>query len=85
MSDANSSEPGLFAGYWTEEQFANERNLSIRTLRIERQSGQGPAFIVDRRRIYYPVATAREWLAQKMNKPVREPSRPVRKRILEHA
>ena len=75
MSDTNSSQPGLFAECWTEAQFAKERKLSPRTLRAERQRGAGPPYVRDGRKIYYPIATAREWLQRKLHIPVRSEAR----------
>ena len=58
MSDAKTSEKALFADYWTEDEFAKERNLSPRTLRSERARGEGASYLVDGRRVYYPIEKA---------------------------
>jgi hypothetical protein len=77
MNDAIPSEPGLFADCWSEEEFAAQRKVVTRTLRAERQAGLGPPYLKDGRRVYYPISKAREWLAQKVCSPAREPQAPT--------
>jgi hypothetical protein len=73
MNDAKPSEPGLFADCWSEEEFAAQRKVSPRTLRAERQAGLGPPYLKVSKKVYYPIPTTREWLAQKVVSPAREP------------
>ena len=80
MSDTGTSEKALFADYWSEAEFANERNLSPRTLRSERARGEGAPYVVDGRRVYYPIEKARAWLLHKERTPVREPQAPSARR-----
>jgi hypothetical protein len=42
-----------------------------RTLRAERQRGDGPPYVTLDRRIYYPEAGFREWLKAIEKRPVR--------------
>ncbi len=67
MTDTISSERGLFADCWTEEQFADQRKVSTRTLRAERQRGEGPAYLKVSRLVFYPIPKAREWLEGKVH------------------
>ena len=69
MSDAKPSEPGLFSDCWTERQFADQRNVSTRTLRAERQRGEGPAYLKVGRLVYYQIPKARKWLEGKVHEP----------------
>ena len=52
----------LLAGYIAESRMAVVRGVIPRTLRAERQRGEGPPYVVLNRRIYYPEAGFREWL-----------------------
>jgi hypothetical protein len=72
MGATMSDVPGLFDDCWEAAEFARQRRLSERQLRLEREKGLGPPYFKDGRRIYYPISSAREWLLQKMRKPVRE-------------
>ncbi len=82
MSDVNSSEPAFFAGHWSEKDFAEQRGVSPRTLRAERQRGESPPYVKDGRKVYYPIATARDWVLRKVRIPVRsEPQAPKAGRI----
>ena len=67
---------GLFAGCWTEDEFATERRKSKRFLREERRLGKGPAYIKDGRLTYYPIPTSRQWLMQGLHEPVTRPEPP---------
>jgi hypothetical protein len=59
MSDLSEASNALFAGYLTEEEVASQRGRSIRTLRTERQRGDGPPWLrlggLRRSKILYPV------------------------------
>jgi hypothetical protein len=61
MSD-QSAVDDLLAGYLSEAEAAKQRRKSPRTLRAERQRGDGPPFVRDGRNILYPIASFREWL-----------------------
>jgi len=61
----------LLAGYITEPDMARARGVVPRTLRAERQRGDGPPYVTLDRRIYYPETGFREWLKAIEKRPVR--------------
>ncbi len=63
--------PDPLAGYLSEEQIAERRRVAKRTLRAERQRGDGPPFVKDGKRIYYPLDGFRDWLKSRTRQPVR--------------
>ena len=74
MSDTTyqkEPEGALFSGYLTEGQVAVERKKTKRTLRAERQRGDGPPYVKDGKAVLYPVGGFREWLKAIERRPVR--------------
>jgi hypothetical protein len=61
----------LLAGYIAEGDMARARGVVPRTLRAERQRGDGPPYVTLDRRIYYPESGFREWLKAIEKRPVR--------------
>jgi len=61
----------IFDGYVTDREMAAQRGITPRTLRDERQRGNGPPFVRDRRTILYPIAGYRDWLRSNEQRPVR--------------
>jgi hypothetical protein len=61
----------LLDGYIPEKEMAAARGVAIRTLRSERQRGDGPAFVKINKRIFYPEAAFRDWLKAIERRPVR--------------
>lgn len=59
------------AGYVPDVEMATIRNVSPRTLRSERQRGDGPPYVKAGKKIYYPLAGFREWLKSRERQPVR--------------
>jgi hypothetical protein len=51
---------------------AAQRKKTLRTLRYERQRGEGPPYVRDRRTVLYSVEGFRDWLRANENHPVRE-------------
>jgi hypothetical protein len=68
-SDTLTVDP--LAGYLPEAGMAQARKLTPRTLRAERQRGNGPPYVKDGQKIYYPLAGFREWLKSRECQPVR--------------
>ena len=66
ISDAN-----ILAGYMSDKDLAKVRKMSERTLRLERQRGDGPPFAKIGSRIFYPIDDFRAWLASRVRRPVR--------------
>jgi hypothetical protein len=52
-------------GYLSEEQYASFRGVSLRSIRNERARRAGPPFIRVGRKVYYPVAAVRNWMASR--------------------
>jgi len=59
------------AGYLPEAELAKIRKLTPRTMRAERQRGDGPPYVKDGKKIYYPLAGFREWFKALERQPVR--------------
>jgi hypothetical protein len=59
------------AGYLPEDQIAEKRRVSKRTLRSERQRGDGPPYVKLGKQIYYPLDGFRNWLKSCERQPVR--------------
>jgi hypothetical protein len=68
MTDSNNE---LLAGYLTDEEMAKRRGLAVRTLRTERQRGDGPPYVKDGKKIFYSITGFREWLKSIERHPVR--------------
>ncbi|MGO9419915.1 helix-turn-helix transcriptional regulator [Roseiarcus sp.] len=64
----------LRAGYFDEDQMAKTRGRSKRTLRAERQRGDGPPYTRDGRDVLYPIGGYRAWLEANTRRPVRHRS-----------
>jgi hypothetical protein len=59
------------AGYLPDAEMAKQRGVTPRTQRAERQRGDGPPYVKDGKRIYYPLTGFREWLKARERQPVR--------------
>jgi hypothetical protein len=66
----------LLTGYMVEPEMAEARHKKPRTLRLERQRGDGPPWVRDGRTILYPIDGFREWLKARERHPVRERAPP---------
>ena len=69
IAEIQTADP--FAGYLPEDQIAEKRKVSKRTLRSERQRGDGPPHVKVGKRIYYPLDGFRDWLKARTHQPVR--------------
>jgi hypothetical protein len=70
MADAHMTPDNPLAEYWTEDEMAEVRGKTPRTLRAERQRGDGPPYAKDGRTILYSMAGYREWLLANTRQPV---------------
>ncbi len=70
-SETDSSSPNLLAGYIPEETLAKARGVTIRTLRAERQRGDGPPYVTINRGVYYSESGWRDWLQSIEKRPAR--------------
>jgi hypothetical protein len=61
----------LLEGYVSEEEMAEARGIVIRTLRAERQRGDGPPWVKITKQVFYPVEGFRAWLKLIEQRPVR--------------
>jgi hypothetical protein len=62
---------GPLAAYLPDEEMAKVRRVTPRTQRAERQRGNGPPFVRDGKKIYYPLDGFRDWLKARTCQPVR--------------
>ena len=67
----NEAAANLLDVYISEEELARQRKVSTRSLRAERQRGDGPPWAKFDNRIYYPEADFRGWLKDQVRRPVR--------------
>jgi len=73
---ADIQEPSIAAnrlldGYVPESELAKARRVAKRTLRHERQRGEGPPWAKVGRDVYYSIDGFREWLRSIEQRPVR--------------
>jgi hypothetical protein len=61
----------LLEGYVPEREVAEARGVALRTLRGERQRGEGPPWLKMNRAVFYPKTGFREWLKAIEQRPVR--------------
>ena len=61
----------LLEGYVSEHEMAEERGVALRTLRAERQRGDGPPWIKITKLVFYPVEGFRAWLKAIEQRPAR--------------
>lgn len=64
-------ESTILAGYAPEDEIAVARGVGKRTLRAERQRGDGPPFVKMGKQVLYPIEGFREWLKARERHPVR--------------
>jgi len=65
------TQSGLLAEHLSEHQAAAELQQSLRTLRLWRQQGRGPAWLKIGRRVFYSRTALLSWIASLERKPVR--------------
>jgi hypothetical protein len=72
MTDQSASQSSeLLDGYTHEDQMARERGVAVRTLRAERQRGDGPPWVKMGKHVIYPNDGFRNWLKANERRPVR--------------
>jgi hypothetical protein len=71
MANSETNNAGVFDGYIDEEEMAKQRDVSVRTLQLERQRGDGPPWVKVGRDVYYPIDGFRDWLKSIERRPVR--------------
>jgi hypothetical protein len=59
-------------GYIDEYRVADELGIRVRTLRLWRAQGRGPAFIKIARQIHYSAESLAAWLKRREVQPIRE-------------
>jgi hypothetical protein len=65
---ASSQPHKLLDGYLTEQEYADQRNVSLRTCQRDRALRQSPPYIVMGRDVYYRVDAVREWMLKNEQK-----------------
>jgi hypothetical protein len=58
------SNPNFLQGFLSEDEYAAQRGVSVRTCQRDRQLRQAPPYVRFGRRIYYRVEAVRAWLAK---------------------
>jgi hypothetical protein len=61
----------LLSDYWTEDEWAKQRRLGVRTMQRERRKRTGAPFVKNGKSILYPKIEAREWMRSRLVRPVR--------------
>jgi hypothetical protein len=68
---AGRSERTLLADYFSEVEASQELRQALRTLRLWRQRGLGPAWTKIGRKVFYARGACVAWLASQEHRPVR--------------
>ena len=72
MTDQSASQSSeLLDGYTPEVQMGKARGVTVRTLRAERQRGDGPPWVKMGKQVLYPNDGFRNWLKANERRPVR--------------
>jgi hypothetical protein len=71
IQESAASSNCLLEGYVSEGKMAEARDIAIRTLRAERQRGDGPPWVKITKQVFYPVEGFRAWLKAIEQRPVR--------------
>jgi hypothetical protein len=70
-NETSTLRDNLLDGYVTENEMAKARGVQPRTLRAERQRGEGPPWLKASNKILYSAEGFREWLKSLERSPVR--------------
>jgi hypothetical protein len=62
IAESNSQ---LLAGYLSEEEYAKQRGVTLRTCQRDRALRQAPPYVVIGRQVYYRLEAVREWLVKR--------------------
>ena len=70
----------LLEGYLSEEVYARQRGVSIRTCQRDRALRQGPPYTIIGRQVYYRVEAVRAWMLTRERDGERQPQAPRSRR-----
>jgi hypothetical protein len=59
------SVPELLQGYLSEEEYAKQRGVTLRTCQRDRALRQSPPYVIIGRQVYYRLEAVREWLVKR--------------------
>lgn len=65
--------PELLQGYLSEDEYARQRGVSLRTCQRDRALRQSPPYVVIGRQVYYRLEAVREWLIKREQLHERQP------------
>jgi hypothetical protein len=65
--------PELLQGYLSEDEYARQRGVSLRTCQRDRALRQSPPYVVIGRQVYYRLEAVREWLIKREQLLERQP------------
>src|SRR5215470_8150176 len=68
--------PAFLNGYVSEQEYARQRGVTVRTCQRDRQLRKSPPYIQLGRRIYYRIEAVREWLVTNERIEGRAPTAP---------
>ncbi|MBF0561006.1 MAG: hypothetical protein HQL37_03100 [Alphaproteobacteria bacterium] len=66
--------------YLSEEQYAHQRGVSIRTCQRDRALRQGPPYTLIGRQVYYRIEAVRAWMLSRERGAERQPEAPRTRR-----
>jgi hypothetical protein len=66
----------VFDGYLTEQEYAHQRGVTIRTCQRDRALRQAPPHVIIGSKVYYRVEAVRAWLLKNERQIDRHPSAP---------
>jgi hypothetical protein len=59
------SAPEFLQGYLSEDEYARQRGVSLRTCQRDRALRQSPPYVIIGRQVYYRLEAVREWLIKR--------------------
>lgn len=68
--------PDFLEGFISEEEYAEQRGVSLRTCQRDRQLRQSPPYVLIGRRIYYRIEAVRQWMLSREQHADRKPIAP---------
>lgn len=72
-NDGERPTPLMLEGYLSEEEYANQRGVSLRTCQRDRALRQSPPHVIIGRQVYYRIESVRAWLLSRENNSIRQP------------
>jgi hypothetical protein len=70
----------LLDGYLSEEEYARQRGVSIRTCQRDRALRQAPPYTIIGRQVYYRIEAVRAWMLTRERSAERQPETPRTRR-----